>query len=636
MTKVLKIFLPILLLFFTITIFRTSPSYASHLCGTLGPLCCVFTNLCNHNSPPPPPPACTPTHAVSCTPSCATPGTCGRSTTCIDNCGNTIPGQCDACPTPPPPSCVPTHAVSCSPVCGEPSTCGKPTRCIDNCGNFINGQCNACPGVTQTTRICNASGTGYDTSSSCVASCTPAAPPTPNCTQPPLSNCSDCGVQCGNGSQTCEYTGPAPCIPQPAPPQPCNKNCPNGQNCDLPRNACRLNNTINGNVFVDVNQNTLKDAGEVNYTGAITISSTAGTVTTAAGTYTVGDLAPGQYTISYQNPPTGLGYLMTYPLNGPPPSFTVTVGSSCSPGTSNSASCSGGNIINLNFGINNAQPWIQGTGADLRIDSGFTSKIPPNASCGAYANLSGAGGTPGLIFSGASSPDFGQGQASQDPYNWVVGGLTYPETHLPTKLGGQVKTAYNFLLSKATKANITPTDLAPFCSGGIGNCTLQALPSGIYRANGNLRLTGGTYTFAAGTNAIILVNGNLNIATRILVPNGSTALFSTSGNTIVETSLGEAVVTSTASTIEGIYSSDGSFIVQGNNNCTTGADLRFNVGGAVITKAGLVAGSFQNQRNLCGGNAQCPAFSVKERADFVINSPNFLKQPNFTYQEIAP
>lgn len=559
-------------------------------------------------------------------------------------------------PTPTPVSCPGTGIPSsgwggsCSPAgsqtklaCDGPGSCSVAacqvysgsTYCWYNSGTCYNDPTNCASvynGYTQTNQTCSPSTkTWVTTSTACVTSCLP------NCNS--RKQCSSCGVQCGVGLyQNCQYTaytGGGSCNPTNAPPDNCTNICPNGQICK--QNFCVLTNMISGNVFVDANKNTLKDAGELNYTGAITITSTSGTVTTSAGNYTISSLNPNaSYTVSYTNLPTG--YQLTYPLNGPPPSFTVSVGTPCSVGGSNSASCDGaGNISNLNFGITNSNPWIQIIGNDGRIDNGFNDAIPSGATCGSYASIPGSQSAPGLIFSGASSYTFGQGQASQNPYNWVAGGLTYPETYGPVKTGGLVKTGFSFLQSKASQAGLNIVDIATYCTGGITNCTLPGtLPHGVYIANGNMTIATGSYTFPTGQNYVILINGDLTIKGKILVPNGSTAIFSASGNINVDKAVGETTVTSTASDIEGIYSSDKSFIVQGTNNCSTGNDLRLNVSGAVITNAAGGGGSFQNQRDLCGGNVSCPAFSSIARPDLILNTPDFMKQANFTYQEIAP
>lgn len=576
---------------------------------------------------------------LDCTGGC---GNCGGNNGCITD--------YVACPTPAP--CPGTGIPStgwggnCSPAGAQQKlACGTfecsvaqctqysgSTYCWYNSGACYNdpvGCASVFNGYTQTNYTCNTSRQWVQTGQSCVATCKP------NCNSSP--SCGSCGVQCGQGLKNCTYTrynGSDSCTQVAAPPQQCTNVCPNGQQCK--QNFCVASNTITGNVFVDVNKNTLKDAGEGNYSGQITITSTGGTVTTASGSYTVNGLTGGTYTVSYTNLPTG--YSLTYPLNGPPPSFTVQVGATCSIGGSNSASCDpSGNISNLNFGITNSNPWIQIIGSDGRIDSGFNDPIPQAASCGAYASTPGSQSAPGIIFSGASSYTFGQGQASQNPYNWVAGGLSYPDSYGPVKSGGLVKTGFSFLQSKASQAGLNIVDISAYCSGGITNCTLSGtIPHGVYIANGSMTIVNGSFTFPTGQNYVILVNGDLTIKGKIFVPNGSTAVFSASGNINVDKSVGESSVSSTASDIEGVYSSDKSFILQGTNNCSLGNDTRFNVAGAVITNAAGNGGSFQNLRDLCAGNVSCPAFSTISRPDLILNTPDFMKQANFTYQEIAP
>jgi hypothetical protein len=247
-----------------------------------------------------------------------------------------------------------------------------------------------------------------------------------------------------------------------------------------------------------------------------------------------------------------------------------------------------------------------------------------------------------LVFSGNASYDLGQGQASQNPYDWIVGGLSYPEVYGPAKTGGLIKTGYSYLLSKATQAGLNIGSAKDICQGSVHQeCRLQNVKHGIYSSvdtgttNKGMRIVGDS-VIPDNINVVILVDGDLTLTGRITVPVGSTVVFAVQGNIIIDKALGEATVSSTTGTIQGIYSTDSSFIIQGNNSCSTGADLRFNVAGAVITNAGLTGGTLQNQRDLCSGNISCPAFSTIERLDLILNTPDFMKQANFTYQEIAP
>lgn len=295
----------------------------------------------------------------------------------------------------------------------------------------------------------------------------------------------------------------------------------------------------------------------------------------------------------------------------------------------------------VNFGVSNSSSWIQTKDADIRIDSGFDDPIPADASCGtsigSYASLTGEGGTPGIVFSGDSSYSFGQGQASVDPFNWVVGGTIYPEVYNPS-VSRKTSTAY--LLSKAAQLGITPIDIAASCrgAGGIASCNLApGLAAGIYVANGDLTLTSpsNSYTFPANNNYIVIVKGDLNIDEEISVNNGSTAIFSAHNINVGQT-VGESDPTSTDSTIEGWFSADTDFTINGINDCGVQDDLRLNIGGNVVVGAAGGNGSFQNNRTLCAANTSCPSLYIEARPDFVLNAPSIIKTSSYTWQEVAP
>ena len=408
--------------------------------------------------------------------------------------------------------------------------------------------------------------------------------------------------------------------------------------------------TISGSVFVDTNKDGVKNGAEVNYTaGSITITSTGGTVSyPASGQFTVSNLPAGTYIISYTSLPSE--YSMIYPTTGPPSQFEVIVGPpSCSTDIAHGSSCLiDDSIINLNFAIAPADPWIQSTCTDIRFDNGFNYYIPSTGTCGgaggAYASVTAATcTTPGIIFSGENNAVFGQGNASQTPYGWVVGGSSYPELFTPSR-GNVIRTSYKYMSGKIKQAGLPPTDITGSCgTDGKNPCVLGAgFNNGLYIADGDLIFSGqGTpksYTFPEG-NYVILVDGKLTIKARIIVQKGSTVTFIVSGDIIIDPSVGNTNIegfTSTTPHIEGFYSADGSFIIQGTNNCSVGADKRLNIAGSVVVNAGLTGGTFQNQRDLCAGNATCPAFSIQERPDFILNAPDIIKYQNTIYQEVAP
>ena len=394
--------------------------------------------------------------------------------------------------------------------------------------------------------------------------------------------------------------------------------------------------SISGKIFIDANGNE-KSNGDSNYTGAVTItrSPALGTYSSPVGTgnYSFTNLPPGQYTITFGGLPSGNDFTYPYSSSLPPYSLIVTVGPSCSVPSTSEASCSSGNVINLNSGAtNNSSAWIQSTGSDMRIDSGFNNPLP---SANTYASIQGSGGTPGIIFSGALTPIFGAGQASKNQFNWQVGGSSSDAREVFTDTHSLIPSSYRFLSETAQGSGITPIDIISLDS---------SLAHGIYKVEGDLNLNGSSYTFGPG-NFIILVNGNLNINKKIIVPIGSTAIFSVKGNITVNRAVGEIAVstecnitTHAGCSIEGLYSADNNFIVDGLRNCAVGRDLRLNIAGSVIANAGRpqTSGTFVNNRTLCEDNASSPTVSFVERPDFMLNYPSLATQTTRAWQDIAP
>ena len=396
--------------------------------------------------------------------------------------------------------------------------------------------------------------------------------------------------------------------------------------------------TVSGNVIIDPNINGIKDPGETNYTQTPSqlaytttilplalFKPTPGTpFTSPDGTYTISQLVSGALDVFFTPPPPLPQWYMTSPLNGPPPRFNVTVGYNCDTNGAPGATCTGGNITDLDFGMVDNTPWFQSTCGDIRNDDGILDTVPN----GYYANVTDPTcTTPGITFTGDTDASFGQGQNSTS--NQEVGGFTYPELFSTTTQ--QPETAYTILLAKTQAAGIIPVNLTTVCQGGsLTPCTLDpALAHNVYLATSDVILNG--FTFPAGQNYVILVHGNLTITGPITVPNGSTVIFSVSGNIIVDPTVGKAPTDATAS-LDGWYVAGQSFILPSAGNCN---DLRLTIGGTVIVNS-MGGGSFQNNRNLCRFNAVAPAVGFVQRLDMILNAPSFLKQQQTVSQELAP
>jgi hypothetical protein len=423
--------------------------------------------------------------------------------------------------------------------------------------------------------------------------------------------------------------------------------------------------TISGNVFVDADRDKILDHGESNYTGTINVSTTAGNVSyPSAGAFTISNLPAGEYYVAvakvsgYEFTTSPTLPVKVGPNNGQGPSGSGIILTKCDPESSTASCGANGDITGLKFGISNSYPWIQtgsagglppgvGFSGDSSFAGGVENPIPSTATlCTPYSSLNGPQGTPGVINSGSIAPSFCSGgdpgclNLSSSP-QWVTGGAAYPDPFRPSNLG-IIKTSFGYMSSLAQAGGVDLTsssnDLAQYCSGGIANCTLSSsIPHEVYIAKGNLTLVGSGYTFPSGQNFVILVNGDLTIKEEIHVPTGSTVLFTTSKNIYIDSGVGESSITSTASDIEGFYSADQSFIVQkGPGVSCPASDNRLNIAGSIVVNAGLNGGTFQNQRDLCAGDIQCPSVYIGGRPDLIINSPQFIWSTKKVWQEITP
>ncbi|MBP9718982.1 MAG: hypothetical protein KBD46_00775 [Candidatus Levybacteria bacterium] len=413
---------------------------------------------------------------------------------------------------------------------------------------------------------------------------------------------------------------------------------------------------ISGLVFNDQSKDGVKNGAEPNMSGTYTIqvtgpsgNPTTQTFPTTSGTYTTGStLSEGIYTVSYISAIPD-GYRMTNPPPAiTPPSFSVTVGRGCNASAALGALCipagfsfTASDIQDLNFGMTNNIPWFQLVCSNGRIDgtigndsstqTGFSDPIPDTAAeaCGGpnASIIAPICTTPGIIYS-STTPDFGQGQAS-DPQDWQVESPYTPNN---------VDTSYGYMIATIRQSGITPLDLADVCT--LNGCTLPAdLASGIYHADSDVLL----HAFAADANKsyVFLINGDLTIDGEINLPLGTSGIFSVAGNITVDRTVGVGTGASNycsqQSNIDGLFSADGSFIIDGVNDCSAvEKDQRLNIAGSVVVNAAKTGGSIQNERDLCDDDRFAPAFSIIGRPDFLLSTPEFIKKKADVWQEVAP
>lgn len=412
--------------------------------------------------------------------------------------------------------------------------------------------------------------------------------------------------------------------------------------------------SLSGEVFVDDNSNGVKDSNENTYNGSITI-----TVSPFDAPATYPDPGNGKYLydktldekeyyVTYSGIPPG-GFLATFPN---PPTYKIKLGLGCGvisppPPLGAAPTCDlQGNMTGLNFGITDLHAWYQAYGLNARLDQGVTNLIPvaPSLQCGGGYMMTNkpfnsAKDGPGILFTGDNSADFGKGKVSlTGRIAGKYGGSPFGEKYAPPS--GRLRTSYAMILSTIQQRGIQINDLLSACGGDYNNCQLKnVLPEGVYKAEGNVTINRMEH-FPPGQQKKItfLINGKLTINATTEVPLGSVHIFVAKDNIHVTKIIGqESAACPSTTSLRGLFITDKSFVVEGNNNCISGpADKMLNVAGAVVINAGLQGGSLEIQRTLCGKNATIPTFIVQPRLDMILNLPDYLKTSNFIWREVAP
>ena len=434
---------------------------------------------------------------------------------------------------------------------------------------------------------------------------------------------------------------------------------------------------ISGYVYNDVNKNYIYDNPPDQPMASQTISVTGPTNTTIStdntGYYTTGQiLLPGKYTVTDTTPlPSGYTYQI---LN----TFIVTVGynPACSTGGNPDATCgnpNGGSLNNLNFILSDEIAHGGGICTDQRFDNGFNNPLPASpgsgTTCGTYyingvsynlynyyAEMCTNNNNQPIAYSGATNPFYGTAGGQASSTNLQVGNSTYPKLYSPIQ-PGVIQTSYEYLIGVAASSGIDLTiparQLSNFCS--LSSCNLPAnLPDNIYVANSDVTLN--AYTFPLDKNYVFLIKGNLTINGNILIPTGSDAAFAVTGNIYVNPTVGESSMTSSAANIEGLYTTDQSFIINRDTTsptCNTDGspvDLRLNIVGSIVVNAANTGGTFQNNRDFCIDDLTCPIFTTGDEdgnpggarpgagngLTYILNAPQFIMHKNYFFQEVNP
>lgn len=167
------------------------------------------------------------------------------------------------------------------------------------------------------------------------------------------------------------------------------------------------------------------------------------------------------------------------------------------------------------------------------------------------------------------------------------------------------------------------------CRNNFGpSCNLDPnLGDGIYTSDGTVTINEviPRYDFDPNSDYIFLIDGDLNILSNLQVPPGSTAIFIVNG---------DIKIGSDVTRIDGIFSADNKFIVDGTDPDT---DEQLIINGSVIANTRRQdIQAFENNRDLGNGNAATPAVQIIMRPDFVLHVPLLMRAGNFDRKEVAP
>lgn len=212
--------------------------------------------------------------------------------------------------------------------------------------------------------------------------------------------------------------------------------------------------------------------------------------------------------------------------------------------------------------------------------------------------------------------------------------------NVPTAQG---HTSFSYYKTQATAQGVTLHDL-PTCDLS-NNCTIDnPTPDAIYYINGDMTIMDGT-NHIGGTNnrVLILVNGNVTIRGKISVDNSNLFILAVKGDITIDPQVGEDNPSSTTSSLDGIYTAQGSIIISGTEGTTCpAADKRININGSLIAnslapyRVGQGGKVILDKRTLCSDNDSNPVITVQSRYDFLNALTNFYKFSSKRWLEVEP
>jgi len=273
-------------------------------------------------------------------------------------------------------------------------------------------------------------------------------------------------------------------------------------------------------------------------------------------------------------------------------------------------------ILQINGGYNNGKwdfhrggtlqilpprPWFQTKGGSVYAGQAISSQIPSTCTspCLPYFSLKGDNNNGVISWGGDSTPSFGSfgTDAAGEVNDWLANSSARRSYY----------EYFHRLLGSPTADNF---------NGNLSDIGAD----GVYYSDDNVTITN-DWNFPLGRKAVILINGNLTINKKIVVPAGSFLAFVTRNGIDVSKDLGGA-----SNPLEGIFITDGTF-----NSSAGGTGNN-----QLIVKGAVIAREFSLGRDLGVPNKNTPAELFVYRSDFWLNSFPGLWGASHIWEELPP
>lgn len=246
------------------------------------------------------------------------------------------------------------------------------------------------------------------------------------------------------------------------------------------------------------------------------------------------------------------------------------------------------------------EAWWQAVGASVYAGGNVRSELPT-----ANTNLIevGSGGAIGALMRASGTVDTGVGSVSTDGYSAT------------TRYRGKIMN-YDYF---AAHMGVTPNTINDWVADTMNKPAND--PNKVFyyiNPSGSEASVSTPWTVAAGESYVIFVNGDLRIASNIVVANGGFLAFIVNGSVRVSPAVTD---------VAGIYVIDNTLITESNG----GTDVAANFQGSVVAWRGVNLG-----RDLVAGNLNQAGEKFTYRADLLNNMPDSMKVFALKWEEVVP